>query len=85
MSTESDVLTALAPFGIALLDLGVQAIKGELTKEQAARQTVAALVAAIPRNELAAYLTDAGVTRAEILADVAESRKFDPFRDPADD
>lgn len=85
MSTEGDVAAALTPLAIALIEIGVRAAKGELDKAQAAKQTVAALAAAIPREELAGYLTEGGIMRAEILADVAEGVKFISHRDPLDE
>ena len=76
MSTEGGIAAALAPLGFALAEIGIKAAKGEIDKAQAARSTVAALAAAIPREELAAYLTEGGIFRAELAADIAEEIKF---------
>jgi hypothetical protein len=78
------VVAAATPLAIALGKALVRALEGE-TKEETAKAVVEALVANIPRETLSAFLTEAGVMRAEVAADIAESRKFDTFSDPADD
>ena len=76
MSTASDLGVALAPLGVALVKAGIDAIEGKLSREQAARNALTALLGAYPRDELISYLTEGGEARAEVLADVAEAIKF---------
>lgn len=76
VSTASDLGVALAPLGIALIKAGLDAIEGKTSKDQAAHDTLDALLAAVPRDELLAYLTEGGVERGERAADIAERLKW---------
>ncbi len=78
-------LAALAPVGVALVKAGIAALEGTRTKEETARDTLAALLEAVPREDLIAYLTEGGIDRAEAAADLAESVKFDRLSDPLDE
>lgn len=86
MSTESDILSVLAPVGLELARLGIEAAMGRRkTKEEVARDVVRLAGQLVPRDELIAYLTEADVVRGEIAADIAEDHKFDPPPDPLDE
>ncbi len=86
MSTENDVLATLLPIGLELAKLGVEVAMGKRpTPTEVARETVDLVLRLVPREELIAYLTEGGVVRAEIAADVAETAKFGFITDPLDE
>ncbi len=86
MSTESNALAMLLPIGLELAKLGIDVAMGKRpTPTEIARETVDLVLRMVPREELIAYLTEGGVMRAEIAADVAETAKFGFVTDPLDE
>jgi len=82
MSIPSEVL----PVALALARLGIDAAEGKIQSVgDVARSLVGIGLQLVPRDELQRYLSEAGVMRAEIAADIAESAKFAAFSDPLDD
>jgi hypothetical protein len=72
--------------GAALVRLAGDALEGKLrTPADVARSIVGIGLTLVPHTELQAYLTEAGIERGEIMADIAEVAKFSPFKDPLDE
>ena len=78
--------TAAIPVALALARLGIDLAEGKVSSiGDAARALVGLGLQLVPREELQRYLTEGGAERADIMADIAESAKFDSFPDPLDE
>lgn len=65
------------PVGTALIDAGVDALRKKYSDETAlARDLAGIILAIVPREQLIAFLSEEGIERAELVADIAEQAKF---------
>lgn len=71
------LVSQLVPIGLDLVALGVEAARGQLQADNAARRLVDIGLQLVPYETLKAHLTRAGIERGELLADIAEEAKFD--------
>lgn len=62
--------------GIAIAEAGFQAYKDKDDAETVADKIIAILLQFVPREKLAAFLTQNGVELGEAAADIAEDVKF---------
>lgn len=64
------------PVALAIVELGIDALRGRTSPSDAARRIVGVGLQLVPRDELASYLTQEGVLVAELAADAASRAKF---------
>jgi hypothetical protein len=68
---------SIADVALAIARLGIDAAEGKIDSAgDVARSLVGLGLDLVPHDELQRYLTEAGVARAESVADLAESVKF---------
>ncbi len=81
--SAADLVSALAPVGLELAKLGIEAARGEhKDPAEVVRQLLGLGVKLVPPGELKEFLTIAGRMHAESIANVLEEEKFGP---PDDD
>jgi hypothetical protein len=67
----------IVPIALAIARLGIDAADGEIDSVgDVARSLVGLGLQLVPRDELQRYLTEFGIVRGELAADIAEEAKF---------